>query len=200
VPKLDKCDTLIPGYKIREETRRESSTHNSKEQEIGSESFRTPHSFAPLENSCPARTPAFIANDFVHLIHALSDPPMTNALAQIMKPRSMADLDREVGSIHPLSLSIAPLFNYASFLRQNSVTLSAGVTRDYVKELNPSRFFARNGSMLSRKFGELKSLYTLCCTNCKSLGQSDPISFPLFAQGKPYFIYLHCMVQENGFL
>jgi hypothetical protein len=34
VPKFDECDTLIPGEKIREETRRESSTHTSREQEI----------------------------------------------------------------------------------------------------------------------------------------------------------------------
>jgi hypothetical protein len=54
--------------------------------------------------------------------------------------------------------------------------------------------------VLSRKFGELKSLYTLCCTNFKASGQSDPDSFPLFSQGKPHFMYLHCMVQENGFL
>jgi hypothetical protein len=66
--------------------------------------------------------------------------------------------------------------------------------------LNPSRVFARDGSVLRRKFGELKSLYTLCCTNFKASGQSDPDSFPLFAQGKPHVIYLHCVVQENGFL
>jgi hypothetical protein len=200
VPKFDECGTLIPGEKIREETRRESSTHPSREQEIGSESFRTARAFAPRENSCPTRTPAFTANEFVRLIHVLSYPRMTNALAQIMKPRSRADLDREAGSIDPWSLSIAPLFNDANFLPQNSVTLSAGVTRDDVKELNPSRFFARNGSVLSRKFGELKSLYTLCCTNFKASGQSDPDSFPLFSQGKPHVMYLHCMVQENGFL
>jgi hypothetical protein len=64
---------------------------------------------------------------------------MTNALAQIMKPRSRADLDREAGSIDPWSLSNAPLFNDANFLPQNSVTLSAGVTRDDVKELKWER-------------------------------------------------------------
>jgi hypothetical protein len=42
--------------------------------------------------------------------------------------------------------------------------------------------------------------YTLCCTNFKASGQSDPDSLPLFAHGKPHVMYLHCMVQEDKFL
>jgi hypothetical protein len=164
-----------------------------------------PRVFAPHVRLHLAKIPVLLeprgtANEFVRLIHLLSDPRMTNALPQIMKPRSRADLDREAGLIDPWSLSIAPLFNYANFIPHNSVTLFAGVTRDYVKELNPSKFFARNGSVLSREFGKLKSLHTLCCTNFKASGQSDPDLFPLFAQGNLHVMYLHCMAQENGFL
>jgi hypothetical protein len=153
---------------------------------------------AVLGASChrgPVREPPFTASEYARLMHCLADPRMMHARALIATPRDRDELDRE--PICPWTQHIAPLFNSERFTPPKVTTYVDGITMSDVSAIEPSEHFLhRDGSVLSRKWSELKSLYTVVLSKYSASGQGDPDCFPHFVRGRTYVMYLHVFLDS----
>lgn len=95
--------------------------------------------------------------------------------------------------VDPWDDHIVDLFNDIKFQPKPVHVLRGGLTRSDISGLDPSkRPYIRLSTTLKNKFSELKSQYTVCCSNFEASGQGDGECFVKFAQGKSYIMYTHC--------
>jgi hypothetical protein len=141
------------------------------------------------------RERAFTACDYARLMHVLCDARMTRARQLIMRPKDKDDLDR--APVCPWSDHVAPLYNDINFQPEAIDKFVDGICRDDLNAIDPSGLnIERTGGLLRRKWGELKSEYTIRVSQFEASGQGDSQDFPNFAAGNSYVMYLHCMVAE----
>jgi hypothetical protein len=141
------------------------------------------------------RERAFTASDHARLMHVLCDARMTRARQLIMRPRDKDDLDR--APVCPWSDHVAPFFNDINFRPVAIEKFVDGICRDDLNAIDPSGLSVeRTGGLLRRKWGELKSEYTIRVSQFEASGQGDSQDYSKFAGGNTYVMYLHCMVTE----
>jgi hypothetical protein len=118
-----------------------------------------------------------------------------HARALIATPRDKDELDHE--PICTWTQHIAPLFNNEMFTQPKVTTYVDGITMSDVSAIEPSEHFLnRDGSVLSRRWSELKSLYTVVLSKYSASGQGDPDCFPHFAEGRTYVMYLQVFLDS----
>lgn len=139
----------------------------------------------------------FQADEYCRLMHVISDPRMTSARQLLTTPRSREQLENPVD---PWSDHIINLFNDPEFKPTLVPTPRDGITKSVIDSLRPSeRPFERDALLLSRKFAELRSQYSIANSRYSRSGQGEHDAFPEFTN-RTYVMYLHCIIIDYPFL
>ena len=137
----------------------------------------------------------FEVSEYARLLHVLMDPRMLASLARDCGRKSRDDLDREPED--PWSLSFGPLYNDPSFKPPRTSQLAGGVTLEEIDDIDPSILIReRPVAVLKKKWGEVRSAYTVAYENYQQSGQNDESCFSNFAGGKRYVLYYHCALSQ----
>lgn len=137
------------------------------------------------------RQPEFTANEYCRPLHFLQDGRMSIARQLLLHARTKEPQDMVY--VDPWDDHIVDLFNDTTFQPKPVHILRGGLTRSDISRLDPStRPQIRIANTLKNKFSELKSQYTVCCSNFEASGKGDGECFVIFAQCKSYIMYTHC--------
>jgi hypothetical protein len=100
----------------------------------------------------------------------------------VMRPRDKDNLDR--APVCPWKDHVALLYNDINFQPDATEKFVDGICRDDLNAIDPSRLSVeRTGGLLRRKWGELKSEYTIRVCQFEASGQGDSQDFPNVASG-----------------
>ena len=153
------------------------------------------YEFVDFTNTTTAgREPNFEASEFAKLGHVMIDPRMLAELGRVSGRRTKDELDRELED--PWTLSFAPLYNDPEFKPTRTSNLAGGITLEEIRHIDPSTLIrSRSAAVLKKKWGEVRSLYTVILERYEQSGQNDYSTFSDFAQGKSYVMYFHCILE-----
>jgi hypothetical protein len=143
-----------------------------------------------------ARRPTFGVSELGRLLHTMADARMGVARRLLCEPRDREDLDGP--PVCPWDDHISQLFNDTKFTPAPTINTCNGITASAISAVETRhRPHYRDGSELSKKYGEFRSAYTIKLSNFQKSGQSDELDFPSFADGNVGIMYGHCFFSSD---
>jgi hypothetical protein len=138
------------------------------------------------------REPNWHKNETARLCHVVADPRNATVLQSIYnKPENRAELD--AGRHDPWSNDFPDLFNDESYI-PDVPFVSGGTVQEEIDAFDPAfHRHKRAGSILKRKWTNLRSRFSVAYTKWTASGQGDAETFPNFVDGDISLAYMFCV-------